>query len=257
MNCLKLKRRGSAHLYKSNPIDQPLFLISIIAILPKLFLKKHAKEEERMKMQISFDITNLENALSIAHDIKEYADILDIGSLLLFAHGIKALEQFKKQFPDKIIATDTKIVDRGKESAHLFSKAHSDWITVMAGTNKNVIHAACTAAHESGTKVMMDMIDSREFGQSALEAQNMGIDALLMHQPYDIEEPLVFLDKWEMIRDNTKLPIFISTRIRRDNIEDILKVKPDGIILGRTITDAKNPKKEAQFFYELCGSSSK
>ena len=210
-----------------------------------------------MKLQISFDMTNLENALSIAQDIQEYADILDVGSLLLFAHGIKALERFREQFKDKTISADTKIVDRGKDSAHLFSKAHSDWITIMAGTNKNVIHAACTAAHENGTKVMMDMIDSCEFGQSALEAKNLGVDALLMHQPYDVEEPLVFLDKWEMIRGNTNLPIFISTRIGRDNIEDILKVNPDGIILGRTITDAENPKEEAQFFYELCSSSTK
>lgn len=204
-----------------------------------------------MKLQVSFDMTDLESALKIAQDIKEYADVFEIGSLLLFAQGIEALNKFKETFQDKIVAVDTKIVDRGKDSAHLFSKAHSDWITVMAGTNKNVIHAACTAAHENGTKVMLDMIDSREFGQSALEANNLGVDALLMHQPYDVEEPLVFLDKWEMVRENTKLPIFISTRIGRDNIEDILRVKPDGIILGRTITDAPDPKEEAKFFYEL------
>ena len=204
-----------------------------------------------MKLQISFDMTDLENALSIAQEIQEYADILDIGSLLLFAHGIAALDQFRELFPQKTIGSDTKIVDRGKDSAQLFSKAHSDWITVMAGTNKNVIHAACTAAHENGTKVMLDLIDSCESGQSALEAKNLGVDALLVHQPYDVEEPLVFLDKWELIRGNTDLPIFISTRIKRDNIEDIIRVNPDGIILGRTITEADDPKEEAKFFYEI------
>ena len=64
-------------------------------------------------------------------------------------------------------------------------------------------------------------------------------------------QPLVFLDKWELIRGNTDLPIFISTRIKRDNIADIIGVNPDGIILGRTITEAENPKEEAQFFYEV------
>ena len=104
-----------------------------------------------MKLQISFDMTDLESALAIANEIQEYADILDIGSLLLFAHGIAALHAFRDAFPQKAIGSDTKIVDRGKDSAYLFSKAHSNWITVMAGTNKNDIHADCTAAHDRGT----------------------------------------------------------------------------------------------------------
>ncbi len=205
-----------------------------------------------MKLQISFDLTDLDRAIEIASQIHEYADILEIGTLLIYANGIAAVERFHETFPNKIILADTKIVDRGKESIALFAKAGADWVTVMAGTNKNVIHAACSTAHEYNKKVMLDLIDSREFGQSALEAKNLGADALLLHQPYDVEEPLEFLDKWEMIRGNTDLPIFISTRIRRDNIEAILKVKPDGITLGRTITEAENPQEEAKFFYQTC-----
>ena len=205
-----------------------------------------------MKLQISFDMPDLEQAVTIAQQVHEQADILDIGSLLLFANGIEAVTTFRELFPEKTIAADSKIVDRGKESATLFAQAHTDWITVMAGTNKNVIHAACSAAHEHGTKVLLDLIDAREYGQSALEAQNLGVDALLVHLPYDVEEPLVFLDKWELIRDNTALPIFISTRIKRDNVQEIVKVKPDGIVISRAITEAENPKEEAQFFCELC-----
>ncbi len=206
-----------------------------------------------MKLQISFDLTDLEQALAVAQQVQEYADMLQVGSLLVYKHGLTALEQFRTTFPDATIVTDTKVVDHGKASASLFTKANSDWITVLAGANKNVIHAACTTAHESNAKVMLDLIDSREVGQSALEAKNLGADALLVHQPYDVvSEPLVFLDKWEMIRGNTDLPIFISTRIKRDTIEDILKVKPDGIILGSTITEAEDPKQEAKFFYDLC-----
>ncbi len=205
-----------------------------------------------MKLQISFDLTDLDRALEIAEQIHEYADILEIGTLLIYAHGTTAVERFREAFPDKVLQADTKIVDRGKESIALFANAQTDWVTVMAGTNKNVIHAACTAAHERNKKVVLDMIDSKEIGQSALEAKNLGADALLVHQPYDVEEPLEFLDKWEMIRGNTDLPIFISTRIGRDNIEDILNVKPDGITLGRTITEAEDPREEAKFFYNKC-----
>jgi 3-keto-L-gulonate-6-phosphate decarboxylase len=205
-----------------------------------------------MKLQISFDLVDLEKAIAVANDVHEFADILEIGTLLIYAHGLSVVDQFRRTFANKMIFTDTKIVDRGKESASLFAKAKMNWISVMAGTNKNVIHGTCSTAHELGAKVMLDLIDAAEYGQAALEAKNLGIDALLLHEPYDVEAPLAFLDKWELVRSNTQLPIYISANITRQNIEDILKVKPDGIIIGNTITQAENPKEEAQFFYDVC-----
>ncbi len=203
-----------------------------------------------MKLQISFDTPDLEHALEIAKQVAEYADVLEVGSLLIYSHGVAALKQFREVFPDKTISCDTKIVDRGKDSVAVFVK-EADWLTVMAGTNKNVIHSACSTAKEHSKKVMLDLIDSPEIGQSALEAKNLGVDALLLHQPYDVDEPMAFLDKWDMIRGNTDLPIFILGRINRENIQDIIELKPDGIILGRAIINAENPQEEAKFFHDL------
>ena len=66
-----------------------------------------------MKLQISFDFTDLNRALEIAAQIHDYADILEIGTLLVYANGITAVEQFRKAFPEKVLLTDTKIIDHG------------------------------------------------------------------------------------------------------------------------------------------------
>ena len=206
-----------------------------------------------MKLQISFDLTDLEKALSIAQHVTPFADILEIGTLLIYAHGIRAIEQFRATFPNATLLADTKIVDRGKECATFFASAQSNWISVMAGTNKNVIHAVCSTAKESGMQVMLDLIDSKEYGQSSLEAKNLGVDALLLHEPYIItQQPLAFLDQWDQIRSNTDLPIYISAHINRENIDDIIKVKPEGIIVGRAITESDDPRSQAEFFYTIC-----
>lgn len=204
-----------------------------------------------MKLQVSFDTTHLDNSLKTASAIAEYTNIIEVGTLLIYRYGTAAVEQFKKAFPNKTILADTKIVDRGQEVVLLFAQAGADWITVMAGTSKNVIHRTCTAAHQLNVSVMLDLIDSSTVGQSALEAKNMGVDALLFHLPYDEQESLIFLDKWDMIKGNTTIPIFVSAKINRNNIYELIKVKPDGIIVGKSITEAKNPKQEAQFFYEI------
>ncbi len=205
-----------------------------------------------MKLQISFDIPDLEKAVTIASHVHEFADILEIGTLLIYAYGIQAVERFRTAFPTAMIFADTKIIDRGKESSLFFSKAKANWISVMAGTNQTVIHAACSTTKEYGVKVMLDLIDAHEYGQASLEAKNLGVDALLLHEPYDAQAALAFLDKWEVVRSNTNLPIYVSAHINRKNIQDILKVKPDGIIVGSAIVEAANPKEEAQFFAELC-----
>lgn len=204
-----------------------------------------------MKLQISFDMTDLDKALEIATQISESVNILEIGTLLIYSHGLNAITAFKKKFPNKIILADAKIADRAKESVQLFAKAQADWITVMSGTNKNVIHSACTIAHTMGKKIMLDLIDSNSLGQSALEAKNLGADALLLHQAFDEQESIPFVEKWEMLRGNSPLPIFISAKINRTNIAEIIDLKPDGVVIGSAITEAEQPEVEAAYFYQL------
>jgi 3-keto-L-gulonate-6-phosphate decarboxylase len=209
-----------------------------------------------MKLQISFDTPDLEKAIKTAMLVDSYADILEVGTLLIYHHGVKAVERFKEAFPKKTIFVDCKIADRGKEAVTLFAQAGADWVTVMAGTSKEVVHAACSTADALNVKVMLDLIDSSSIGQSALEAKNLGASALFFHKPSEDQESLTFLDKWDMAKENTNLPIFISGKIRRENIEEVLTIKPDGIIMGRGIVETENPAQEAQYFYELCRRNS-
>ena len=206
-----------------------------------------------MKLQISFDLVDLDKALTIAAEVSHYADIIEVGTMLIYRHGVTAVSRFKEAFPDKVVLADTKIIDRGKEVAELFADAGADWITVMAGTSAHMIHATTTAAHNQNIKVMLDLIDSNSIGQSALEAKNLGADILLFHQPYSETEPLLFLDKWDMIKGNSSLPIFVSAKINRDNVDKIVALNPDGIIVGLSITEAEDSAHEAHYFAELVG----
>jgi len=205
-----------------------------------------------MKLQISFDIPDLEKSIEIAKKVVEFSDVLEIGTILIHKYGIDTVEEFKKHFPDKKILVDTKIIDRGKDIVTLYAKTDVDWVTVMAGTSSKVIHRVCTEAQNHGIDVMLDMVDSTAPGQSALEAKNLGVDAILFHQAYDEKESLVFLDNLDMVQGNTDLPIFISAKINRDNVDKIIEMKPQGIVVGKSITESDDPAKEAKFFYNLC-----
>lgn len=209
-----------------------------------------------MKLQISFDSLDIEENLAVAKQVAQYSDILEIGTLPIFKYGAAIVERFREEFPKKILFVDTKIVDRGRDATSIFSQAGADWVSVVAGTSREVIHGACSKAHDLGKKVALDLIDAGAPGQEALEAKSLGVDALLFHQPYDKGESLIFLEEWEMVRGNTTLPIFVSAKITRETIDQILTIKPDGIIIGKAIMDSSDPAAEAKFFYDKCNSTS-
>jgi len=204
-----------------------------------------------MKLQISFDLIDLDRALDIASHVVQYADIIEVGTILIYHHGVTAIQKFREHFPEKTILADTKIVDQGKEIVEIFSNAGAHWITVMAGASPNNIHLTTTAAHAANVKVMLDLTDASSIGQAALEAKTMGVDALLFQQPYTTDSSPIFLDKWDMLKGNTTLPIFVSAKINRSNIDKIVALRPDTIIIGQTIIGAENSATEAQYFYDL------
>lgn len=205
-----------------------------------------------MKLQISFDILDLERALTIAQEVTPYADIIEIGTPLIYQHGIKAIEQLKQAVPDATILVDAKIVDNGRDMVTLLAKAGARWITVMAGTSQHVIHAACATADSLGVKIMLDLRDSASVAQSALEAKNLGAHALLCHLPHNEQDSGTMSDRWEMIKGNASLPIFISDSINRNNVSSIISLKPTGMIVGKSIVESNNPCEEAQYFQQLC-----
>lgn len=204
-----------------------------------------------MKLQVMFNSLDLEKDLSIAQSIQEYVDQVTIGQLLLFKYGQTAIARFRDAMPKSKIVADTKIIEFCKDSAKLNLDAGADWITVLAGANQNIIHSTCTVAHNLGKRVMLDLIDARSRGQSALDAKSYGADAILFHQPHDDYDEFSLIEEWDMVKGNADLPIYISGKINRENIQNILHLGPNGIIIGKAISQAQDPVTEAQFFRTL------
>src|SRR5262249_2017229 len=147
------------------------------------------------------DIIDLDEAIHLATALHDQLDIIELGPLLMYAHGTKAVSALRSAVPHIPLLADMKIVDRGKDISQLAFRAGADWVTVLAGTGKSVIHVAATTAHSLGKRVMLDLIDATSLGQSALEAVSLGVDALLFHKPSDDDDRNVsFLDNWDMVR---------------------------------------------------------
>jgi 3-hexulose-6-phosphate synthase len=203
-----------------------------------------------MKLQIALDLLDLQKCLDIAKSVERYADSFQLGLPLLLKYGVSAIEQFRAAFPDKEIFAETQITNHEQDITAMSLKAGATWISVMAGTTKEVIHAVSSLAGQKNKFVIMDLFNNSSMGQSAMDANKLGVDALLYQNMYHENSENEFaIEEWDDLRGNSKLPIYIRANINRDNIAFILSLKPDAIIIGKAITQAKNPAEEAEFFY--------
>ena len=136
-----------------------------------------------MKLLISFNILDLEKALTVAAIIEPHATMFVIGQLLIYKYGEECVKRFRAMFPEKLLMVKSQILERPAESVALFSKAGANWISVLAGAGAETIHTATTIAREKGTKIILDLADSRSIGQTALEADRLGVEALAVYKP--------------------------------------------------------------------------
>lgn len=207
-----------------------------------------------MKLHISYNFPDIETALSVAEQTAEYADIIGVGSLLIYKEGIKAIKTFKAKFPTKDICAEIAIMQKAQDTVTMFSHAGASYISVLAGTFHGVVKKAVETAKRLDINITLDLLDAHSPGQSALDAKTLGVNLLIIHQaptPTHPTEPLDLFTEWQNVRENTNLPVFVAGKIDRTNIAQVLELRPQGVIIGTAITHADNPKKEAQYFQSL------
>jgi len=104
--------------------------------------------------------------LNIRRNLKFYADSCQIRSSLIFKHGVYAVEQFRAAFFNK---EETHIINHGQDIVQMCIKSWTDWISVMAGISKPVIHGVSTLANQKNKRVMLDLLDTKLIGQSTMD----------------------------------------------------------------------------------------
>lgn len=204
-----------------------------------------------MKLQISFDFLDLEKAINIANKVSPFADIIEVGSTLLYIHGINAIKKFKENFPNKELYADIKLIDRMEPIIREYSKTGVNTISIMAGTTNNIIQNATKIAHENKTLIALDLADANSMGQSAMDSQILDVDRIIFHGPHESNNLDKLLEEWENVAGNTKTPIFIAGGINKENITKVIELKPAGIIIGSAITQSNDPAKIAEEFKKL------
>ena len=138
------------------------------------------------KIQISIDVTTIEEALALAQaSVKAGVDWLEVGTPLILAEGLHGVRAFRSEFPDTPIVVDLKTMDGAGLEAEMMFKAGGDMVVVMGQAHDASIIEQVKMAKKYDSKVMCDVMLCPDKPGRAREAQEMGVDYIIVHTGFD------------------------------------------------------------------------
>jgi 3-hexulose-6-phosphate synthase/6-phospho-3-hexuloisomerase len=143
-------------------------------------------------VQISLDLTNIEEALEMASiAVEAGVDWIEAGTPLLLAEGLHAVKALRKAFPDHPIVADLKTMDGGYLETEMMAKAGATHVVVMGVAHPATVRAVVRAARDFGVKVMGDIMAAPDPAACAKMLEDSGCDYIIVHTPYDLrgEDP--------------------------------------------------------------------
>lgn len=205
-----------------------------------------------MQLQLALDFETTEDVMKIIENTQDFVDIYEIGTCFLLKEGAGVVKEVRELFPDITILADAKIMDAGYEESQLLFEAGADIVTVLACTDKVTLENCIRCAREYGKKVMMDMIAVENLIDIKSKVAIDGLDFICAHRSVDKETAnsevsCADLSVFEQLKTmGTKAKIAVAGGIRRDNLDQIIRQKPDVVIMGRSITSSKDIKEETR-----------
>ena len=201
-----------------------------------------------MELQLAIDLLNKEEATKLANKVKDYVDIVEIGTPIVINEGLPAVQHLNDNIEDVKVLADLKIMDAADYEVSQAVKFGADVITILGVAEDASIKAAVEEAHKSGKELLVDMIAVQDLEKRAKELDDLGADYIAVHTGYDLQaegqSPLESLRKVKSVISNSK--VAVAGGIKPDTIKDIVAENPDLIIVGGGIANADDPVEAAK-----------
>lgn len=210
------------------------------------------EKKKTRKLQIALDDITLEQALVLVEKVKNYVDIIEIGTPMVYEYGMEPVRKMKEKFPDKEVLADLKIMDAGFFEAEQALAAGADYVTVLGVTDNLTIKGCVEAAEKYGKKAVVDMICITDLETRIRELEALGVHGLAVHTGIDAQAAgRTPLDDLKMISMfSRKAEIFVAGGIGAESVSSYTEYEPDVLIVGGGICHAEEPEKAAKEIYE-------
>ena len=185
-----------------------------------------------MELQLAIDLLNKEDAAELANKVKDYVDIVEIGTPIIYNEGLPAVKHMADNISNVKVLADMKIMDAADYEVSQAIKFGADVITILGVAEDASIKAAIEEAHKNNKQLL----------------DEMGADYIAVHTGYDLQaegqSPLESLRTVKSVIKNSK--VAVAGGIKPDTIKEIVAESPDLVIVGGGIANADDPVEAAK-----------
>lgn len=111
------------------------------------------------RLQLALDVTDLPGALAPLQRAAPAVDIIECGTVLIVAEGLRAVREIRALFPDKPILADIRIAEAGKLLATMAFEAGASLVSVVAGASLTTVRQVCAVAAAHSGEVQVELAD--------------------------------------------------------------------------------------------------
>lgn len=193
-------------------------------------------------LQLALDCQDTNTAINSIENVKEYIDIIEVGTILAFSKGMSVVRELKQKYPTHILVCDMKATDAGAVLAQMAFEAGANWITVSAAAHIATIEASKKIADQFGGEIQIELYGHWTY-EDVKQWVDLGISQAIYHRPRDAELAGIGwtesdLEKIEKL-SSLGLQLSITGGIKPETLDLFNKFRVKAFIAGRGLTGEK------------------
>ena len=201
-----------------------------------------------LELQLAIDLLNKEEAAELANKVKDYVDIVEIGTPIVINEGLPAVQHLDNNIDGVKVLADLKIMDAADYEVSQAVKYGADVVTILGVAEDASIKAAVDEAHKNNKELLVDMIAVQDLQKRAKELDELGADYIAVNTGYDLqaegESPLESLRQVKSVINQSKVAVIGG--IKPDTIKEVVAEDPDLVVVGGGIANADDPVEAAK-----------
>lgn len=199
----------------------------------------------RPRLQVALDTLDMPQTLGPLAKCVDHIDVIECGTVLLLAEGLRAVREIRALYPEKTILADVRIAEAGAKLSRLCFEAGANWVSVVAGASLTTVEQVVKVAREFGGEVQIELGEDYDLEQARRWWQ-AGATHVIVHRSRDAEAAGTLAWHPEDVQRVHELAelgftVTVTGGIKATEL-DVFRGAPVGVVIaGRAIVAADDP----------------